>query len=78
MKLIVTQSIKDISLTDLDGKELRKIAKAIARLRDGTSDKRYLVKNGDKVHICRDIFSFIYDKYRNEPVYDLEYYTLDD
>lgn len=78
MNLYEIQSIKEISLTDLEGKELRKIGKAIARLRDGTSNKRYLVKKGSRVHVCKDIPSFIYDKYRNEPVYDLEYYALDE
>ena len=76
MNLYEIQSIRDLSLIDLEAKELRKVAKALTRYYEGQSSKRYVIKKGDRLHVCDNIEDFIYYKYREEPAYSFEYYDL--
>ena len=76
MNLYELQSIKDINLRNLESKELRKIRLAMSRYFDGESSKRYIVRKGDRVHVCEDISGFLYYKYRDEPIYSFEFYEI--
>lgn len=76
MSLYETQPVKDINVRNLDSKELRKIGLAVARYFDGKSSKRFIVRKGDRVHVCEKIEDFLYYKYRDEPLYSFEFYEI--